>query len=36
MNDQSPLNQPFDRREARRQRRETRRAALGAPSSIGT
>jgi hypothetical protein len=36
MNDQSPLKQPLDRREARRQRRESRRAALGAPSRIGT
>lgn len=36
MNDQSPMNQPFDRREARRQRRESRRAALGAPSRGGT
>ena len=30
------MNQPFDRRQARHQRRESRRAALGAPSSIGT
>jgi hypothetical protein len=36
MNDQSPMNQPLDRRTARRQRRESRRAALGTPSSIGT
>jgi peptidoglycan/LPS O-acetylase OafA/YrhL len=36
MNDQSPINQPFNRCEARRQHREARRAVLGAPSSIGT
>lgn len=36
MNDQSPVNQPLDRHEARRQRREARRAALGARSSGGT
>ena len=30
------MNQPLDRREAMRQRRASRRAALGAPSSIGT
>jgi peptidoglycan/LPS O-acetylase OafA/YrhL len=36
MNNQSPMNGPIDRREARRKRREDRRAALGAPSSIGT
>jgi peptidoglycan/LPS O-acetylase OafA/YrhL len=36
MNDQSPMNGSLDRRETRRQRRDSRRAALGAPSSIGT
>jgi len=36
MNNQSPMNEPIDRREARRQRRESRRAALGVPSNIGT
>lgn len=35
MNDQTPVNQPYNRREARRQRRESRRAALGAPTSSG-
>jgi len=34
MNNQSPVNEPFDRREARRQRREARRAELA--SSGGT
>lgn len=32
MNDQLPTNGPLDRYEARRQRREARRAALGIPS----
>lgn len=32
MNDQSPLPEPLDHREARQQRREARRAAFGAPS----
>jgi len=36
MNEQTPMYGPLDRREARRQRREARRAALGGPSSIGT
>ena len=31
MNDQSQNNEPLDRREARRQRREERREALGVP-----
>jgi uncharacterized membrane protein len=36
MNDPLPTNEPFDRHEARRQRREARRAALGAPSRSST
>ena len=36
MNDQSPSNDPFDRVEARRQRRAARRAALGIPSHGST
>lgn len=36
MNDQFPNNEPFDRQEARRQRREARRAALGDPSRSST
>ena len=36
MNDQFPNNEPFDRQEARRQRREARRAALGDPSRGST
>jgi len=36
MNDQTPTNDPFDRHAARQQRREARRAALGAPSSHST
>jgi len=36
MNDQLPTNEPLDRHEARRQRREARRAEFGAPSSGGT
>ena len=40
MNDQSPIHEnqsgPVDRYEARRQRREARRAALGDPSRGGT
>ncbi len=36
MNDQLPTNEPFDRHEARRQRREARRAALGDPSRGST
>jgi hypothetical protein len=36
MNDQLPTNEPFDRHEARRQRREARRAALGDPSRSST
>jgi uncharacterized membrane protein len=36
MNDQLPTNEPFDRHEARRQRREARRAMLGTPSRGST
>ena len=36
MNDQFPTNEPFDRLDARRQRREARRAALGNPSRGST
>jgi hypothetical protein len=36
MNDQLPTNEPFDRHEARRQRREAHRAALGDPSRGST
>ena len=36
MNDQLSPNEPFDRQEARRQRREARRAALGTPSRSST
>jgi hypothetical protein len=36
MNDQFSSNEPFDRLDARRQRREARRAALGTPSSGST
>ena len=35
MNDQFQNNQPFDRRNARRQRRAERRVALGVPPSSG-
>jgi hypothetical protein len=35
MNDQVPPNEPLDRREARRQRRETRREAFGGAGSSG-
>jgi uncharacterized membrane protein len=36
MNDQLPTTEAFDRQEARRQRREARRAALGTPSRGST
>lgn len=36
MNNQIQNNQPFNRRDARRQRRADRRASLGAPTSSGT
>ena len=36
MNDQLPTNDPFDRQEARQQRREARRAARGIPGRGST
>ena len=36
MNNQIQNNQPFNRRDARRQRRADRRTSLGAPTSSGT
>jgi hypothetical protein len=36
MNDQLPPTEPFDRQEARRQRREARRAAFGDPNRGST
>jgi len=36
MNDQLPTNEPFPRHEARRQRRESHRTALGTPSRGST